>query len=78
MNLAFPIIFLVICGFLIISSYYVARVAVAVGTAVILSGIPVYYVTIQRPIPFLSKISHKINVLCAKLFVCMPNNEKFE
>lgn len=77
-NLAFPIIFLVICGFLIISSCYVSTMAVGVGTAVILSGIPVYYVTIQRPIPFLCAFSHKINMLCAKLFLCMPNTEKVD
>lgn len=51
---------------------------VAVGTAVILSGIPVYYVTIHRPIPFLCSVSAKINEFCAKLFICMPNNEKLD
>lgn len=78
MHLVFPILFLVICGFLIISSCYVSMMTVAVGTAVILSGIPVYYVTIHRPIPFLCSVSAKINEFCAKLFICMPNNEKLE
>lgn len=74
----FPIIFLIICGFLIISSCYVSTMAVAVGTAVILSGIPIYYVTIQRPIPFLCSLSNKVYEFCAKLFLCVPNNEKLE
>lgn len=78
MHLVFPILFLIICGFLIISSCYVSTMAVAVGTAVILSGIPVYYFTIQRPIPFLTAMSSKINVFCAKLFLCVPNNEKLD
>lgn len=77
-HLVFPILFLIICGFLIISSCYVSTAAVLVGTAVILSGIPVYYVTIYRPIPFLSSMSSKINEFCAKLFLCVPNNEKFD
>lgn len=77
-HLVFPILFLVICGFLIISSCYVSTMAVAVGMLVILSGIPIYYVTIARPNPFLCSISNKINDFCAKLFLCIPNTEKLD
>lgn len=69
---------MVTCGFLIISSCYVSTLAVGVGTAVILSGIPVYYVTIKRPISFLTRLSGSINQFCAKLFVCMPNTQKLD
>lgn len=37
-NLIFPIIFLITCGFLVISSCYVSPVEVGVGCVVIISG----------------------------------------
>lgn len=37
-NLVFPIIFLITCGFLIISSFYVSPVEVGVGCLIIVSG----------------------------------------
>lgn len=73
-----PIVYLITCGFLVISSCYVSPVEVGLATLVILSGIPVYYITIHRPIPLLSKMSHNINMVCAKLFMCVPNQEKYD
>lgn len=73
-----PIIYLITCSFLVISSCYVSPVEVGLATMVILSGVPIYYITIHRPIPFLTKISHTINVCCSKLFLCVPNQEKFD
>lgn len=43
-NLVFPIIFLITCGFLIISSFYVSPVEVGVGCLIIVSGKNVYLV----------------------------------
>jgi amino acid transporter len=37
-NLIFPIIFLITCGFLVISSCYVSPVEVGVGCIIIISG----------------------------------------
>jgi len=77
-NSIIPIIYLLTCGFLVISSCYKSALEVGVGTAIILSGIPVYYATIHRPIGFLTNTSQKINMFCAKFFVCVPNQEKFD
>lgn len=77
-NSIIPIIYLLTCGFLVISSCYKSALEVGVGTAIIVSGIPVYYATIHRPIGFLTNTSQKINMFCAKFFVCVPNQEKFD
>ncbi|XP_055855170.1 Y+L amino acid transporter 2 isoform X1 [Episyrphus balteatus] len=75
-NLILPVIFLITCSFLVISSCLQSPVEVAVGTAIILTGIPVYYTTIHRPIGWLTRMSQSINLWCSKFFLCMPNQEK--
>ncbi|XP_059607883.1 Y+L amino acid transporter 2 [Phlebotomus argentipes] len=77
-NLILPLTFLLTCGFLVISSCYVSPFEVGIGTAIILSGIPVYYATIHKPNSGLTAASQKLNNFCAKLFVCMPNTEKLD
>lgn len=77
-NLFMPLIYLLTCGFLVISSCYVSPVEVGIGTGIVLSGIPVYYATIHHPVKWLTRLSHTINIMCAKLFLCMPNQEKFD
>lgn len=77
-NLALPIIFLIICLFLVISSVFQSPIEVGVGTAIIISGIPVYYMTIHRPVEWLTNTSQAINMWCSKFFICMPNQEKFD
>ncbi|XP_065359911.1 Y+L amino acid transporter 2 isoform X1 [Calliphora vicina] len=77
-NLALPIVFLIICLFLVISSFFQSPLEVGIGTAIILSGIPVYYMTIHRPVGWLTNMSQAINMWCSKFFICMPNQEKFD
>lgn len=77
-NLFIPCLYLVICGFLVIFSWYQSPQAVGIATAIIVVGIPVYYATIHRPIGWLTSTSQSFNMLCAKLFVCVPNQEKFD
>lgn len=77
-NLIVPLTYLLICSFLVISSCYMEPIAVSAATAIIISGIPIYYFTIAHPIPLLTQISHNINQFCAKLFLCVPNQEKFD
>lgn len=77
-NLVVPCLYLLTCGFLVISSCYVSPMEVGIGTGIILSGIPVYYATIHRPIGWLTRTSQAINMACAKLFMCVPNQEKFD
>ena len=61
-----------------ISSCFISLVEVGIGTAIIISGIPVYYATIHRPISCLTSISQSINLWCSKFFVCMPNQDKID
>lgn len=77
-NIIVPLTYLLICGFLVISSCLMEPVAVCSATAIILIGIPVYYFTIAHPISILTQISRNINMFCAKLFMCVPNQEKFD
>lgn len=77
-SLIIPCVYLVTCGFLVISSCYVSPMEVGIGTAIILSGIPVYYATIKRPVPVLTELSRQINTFCSKFFLCVPNQEKFD
>ncbi|KAH8405387.1 hypothetical protein KR222_010288 [Zaprionus bogoriensis] len=77
-NMVLPIIYLIVCMFLVIASCTQSPVEVAVGTIVILSGIPIYYLTIHRPVEWLADTSQAINLWCSKFFVCMPNQEKFD
>ncbi|XP_055319731.1 Y+L amino acid transporter 2 [Sitodiplosis mosellana] len=77
-NILVPLTYMLTCSFLVISSIYQEPFAVGIASLIILSGIPVYYVTIHRPIPLLTSISHNINMFCAKLFMCVANQEKFD
>lgn len=75
-SLVIPIIFLLTAGFLVIFSVFESPTEVAIGTAIIVLGIPVYYITIHKPLDWLAQTSQRINTVCAKLFLCMPNTEK--
>lgn len=77
-SLALPVIYLIVCLFLVISSCFQSPGAVGVGTLIILSGIPVYYLTIHNPVKWLADTSQAINLWCSKFFICMPNQEKFD
>lgn len=77
-SLIVPFIFLLTAGFLVIFSVFESPTEVAIGTFIIVLGIPVYYVTIHKPWTWLTAKSQAINTLCAKLFLCMPNSEKLD
>jgi amino acid transporter len=75
-NLAFPCIYLVICSFLVLFSCYVSPVEVGIATVIIIFGVIVFYLTIKNPVKFLTDTSYRINMLCAKLFMCIPNTDE--
>ncbi|XP_017840608.1 Y+L amino acid transporter 2 [Drosophila busckii] len=77
-NLLLPVIYLIVCLFLVIASGFQSPLEVGVGTVIILSGIPVYYLTIHNPVQWLANTSQRINMWCSKFFICMPNQEKFD
>lgn len=75
-SLVIPIIFLLTAGFLVIFSAFESPIEVAIGSLIIVLGIPVYYITIHKPLEWLARTSQRINTVCAKLFLCMQNTEK--
>ncbi|XP_017767931.1 PREDICTED: large neutral amino acids transporter small subunit 2 isoform X2 [Nicrophorus vespilloides] len=69
-----PVLFFIICAFLVTFPCYVTPVEVGVGLAFILCGIPVYYATIawtNKPAWMVKSYDNFTNA-CAKLFVCVP------
>lgn len=72
-NSALPIIFFIICTFLVIFPCYVSPWEVTVGMAFAICGIPVYLVAISwksKP-SWLRTIFNSFNRSCAKLFMCV-------
>lgn len=77
-NIALPIIFFIICAFLVTLPCYVRPWEVGVGLVIIFSGIPVYMVFIHwenKPL-WLEKMSDSFNMFCAKLFMCVLEDGK--
>ncbi|XP_011314128.1 large neutral amino acids transporter small subunit 1 [Fopius arisanus] len=72
-----PIIFLIICVFLVTFPIYITPWEVGIGIIIILSGIPVYLVFIWMPTKpkWLVNSSQKFNTTCAKLFMCIPEEK---
>nr|XP_012136967.1 PREDICTED: large neutral amino acids transporter small subunit 1-like [Megachile rotundata] len=76
-SIAFPIIFFIICAFLVTLPCYVSPWEVGVAVIIILSGIPVYWIFIhwkQKP-KLLVRTSHNLNMMCAKLFMCVQEEK---
>ncbi|XP_015181592.1 PREDICTED: Y+L amino acid transporter 2 [Polistes dominula] len=72
-SIALPVIFFIICTFLVILPCYVSPWEVGVGIIIIFSGIPVYWIFIHwknKP-TWLVSASHNLNMFCAKLFLCV-------
>ncbi|XP_034234111.1 Y+L amino acid transporter 2-like [Thrips palmi] len=69
-NTILPIVFFVICVFLAVLPVYVTPWEVSIGVAIVLAGVPVYFVFIywQNKPQWLTNSSHLFNVKCAKLF----------
>ncbi|XP_044284017.1 large neutral amino acids transporter small subunit 1 [Varanus komodoensis] len=73
-NLLLPIFFILACIFLIVVSFWMTPVECAIGFAIILSGIPVYYFGVwweNKPKWLLQGI-YSITVLCQKLMEAVP------
>ncbi|TGZ47377.1 Large neutral amino acids transporter small subunit 2 [Temnothorax longispinosus] len=76
-SIILPIIFFIICAFLVTLPCYVSPWEVGVGIIIILSGIPVYCIFIDwksKP-AWLINGSHNLNMACAKLFMCVQEDK---
>ncbi|KAF6214780.1 hypothetical protein GE061_009523 [Apolygus lucorum] len=75
-NIILPILFFVICIFLVTLPCYVRPMEVGIGLLIIISGIPVYYIFIEKRAPFLDRIGDKFTETCAKMFMCVLQERK--
>lgn len=77
-NIIFPIIFFIICLFLVTLPIYVSPWEVGIGLVLIISGIPVYLIFIywkDKPL-WLIRISDSFNLACSKMFLCVLEDGK--
>ncbi|KAL3282783.1 hypothetical protein HHI36_005950 [Cryptolaemus montrouzieri] len=76
-NILLPCLFFVICAFLVTLPCYVSPVEVGIASAFILCGIPVFMVTVwwKGQPDWLKRAFTKFNDGCAKLFMCVPEEE---
>lgn len=72
-NIILPVTFFVIAAFLVTLPMYVKPWEVGVGLLMILSGIPVYLIFVfwQDKPRWIDNIADKMNMACAKLFMCV-------
>ncbi|XP_021934538.1 Y+L amino acid transporter 2 [Zootermopsis nevadensis] len=77
-NIIFPIIFFIICLFLVTLPFYVSPWEVGIGLVLIVSGVPVYLIFIYwKNKPFwLIRTSDAFNQVCAKMFLCVLEDGK--
>ncbi|XP_015600329.1 Y+L amino acid transporter 2 isoform X1 [Cephus cinctus] len=76
-SIILPIIFFIICAFLVTLPCYVTPWEVGVGLIFIFSGIPIYWIFIQwkKKPQWLVLKSHELNMICAKLFMCVQEEK---
>jgi len=68
-HIIFPIIFFIICLFLVTLPFYVSSWEVGIGLVLIVSGIPVYFIFIywkNKPL-WLIRTSGKLSIIVAHL-----------
>ncbi|XP_014252552.1 Y+L amino acid transporter 2 isoform X2 [Cimex lectularius] len=75
-SLVLPIVFFITCIFLVTLPFFVKPYEVGIGLIIILSGIPVYYIFIDKRAPLLDKLGDMLTLICAKMFMCVLQDGK--
>ncbi|XP_044259521.1 Y+L amino acid transporter 2 [Tribolium madens] len=78
-NITVPIIFVLICVFLIILPCFEAPYEVLGGVLITLSGVPVYFRAVRQNKPLLPQsFMDKLTVICQKIFISAHEDEDVE
>lgn len=79
-SLALPVLFFIVCTFLVTTPFFVEPWQVGVGFLIIISGIPVYRIFVhkQKKISWLDGLSSDFNSCCAKLFLSAQEEGKYD
>ncbi|XP_068621121.1 large neutral amino acids transporter small subunit 1 isoform X2 [Battus philenor] len=77
-NLILPIVFLVVCTFLVVFSCFTHPVEVGIGIAFIALGVPLFCIFIMwKSKPFwMQNACNSFNLACSKMFLCLPEDSK--
>ncbi|XP_023214478.1 large neutral amino acids transporter small subunit 1-like [Centruroides sculpturatus] len=79
-NLAIPVIFMIVCIFLVFLPFYVSPWETGIGIAITVSGIPVYFLTIywkDKPKMY-KKVIAWITLITQKLLISVEQEGKVE
>jgi L-type amino acid transporter 5 len=79
-NIIFPILFVLICLFLIIFPCFDTPLVVGIGALITLSGMPVYYFGVvdqYKPLVY-QNVMGKLTEICQKIFVAAHEDEDVE
>lgn len=77
-SIALPIIYLIVCIFLVLFCCVKNTMEVGIGIFFIALGVPVYYVFIvwQNKPQWMLHYCDAFNLFCSKLFMCLPEDSK--
>ncbi|KPJ06456.1 Y+L amino acid transporter 2 [Papilio machaon] len=77
-SLVFPMIFLVVCTFLVVFSCFNNPMEVGIGVAFIAIGVPFFYVFIvwKDKLTWMQSACNSFNLTCSKVFLCLPEDSK--
>ncbi|CAF0937698.1 unnamed protein product [Brachionus calyciflorus] len=75
-NLIFPVLFLIVCLFLLVLTLYQFPNEVFFGLLLVISGVPIYYLTIvwKKKPKFLEKTSDQVTIFAQKIFLCIKED----
>lgn len=77
-SLLLPIAFFIISVFLVVLSCFTHPIEVGIGVAFIALGVPIYLVFIvwENKPQWLLSACHSFNIVCSKMFMCLPEDSK--
>ena len=74
-NIIFPVLFFIICGFLVLMPVFEEPDVVGFGLLIIFSGVPVYlvFIKLRSRMAFLDHVINRLDLSLQKFFYAMPD-----